>query len=191
MLIQRAGTGTRPPPGFTKPFWSHLVERWDAGAGKIRLPLPVLGPTTITMGHDDSEADDYTVNGHIAVEGPERIVDREFGWDNESPARRVKVGKFKAEWSPVTNAQFERFWRSENSKGNVVAMPASWVLEGEAVMVRSHHESIQRSRGLLCHDVGANGVRPRIDGHRETLGRLDVVRRLAQVRAGKGGTTAY
>lgn len=137
MLIQRAGTGTRPPPGFTKPFWSHLVERWDAGAGKIRLPLPVLGPTTITMGHDDSEADDYTVNGHIAVEGPERIVDREFGWDNESPARRVKVGKFKAEWSPVTNAQFERFWRSENSKGNVVAMPASWVLEGEAVMVRT------------------------------------------------------
>ena len=57
MLIQRAGTGTLPPPGFTTPPWKTLVQQWNS------IPNPssrtvTLGPDTLVMGHDDSEADD-------------------------------------------------------------------------------------------------------------------------------------
>lgn len=121
MLIQRACSGTLPPPGFTVPPWEELAEQWAS------LPAPstctvVVGSASVTLGHDDSEEDDKlphlsetTVQGHT------------FGWDNESPVRPVQVGAFKAEWRPVTNGEFERFWRGPG-KG-IVEVPKSWVVD--------------------------------------------------------------
>ena len=120
MLIQRAGTGMLPPPGFASPPWETLVAQWDA------IPPPTsetvqLGPCTITLGHDDQEPDDLlpTLEHDVGV--------HEFGWDNESPARAVQIGAFRVAWRPVTNGEFLAFWRGAGK--SKVDMPASWVLD--------------------------------------------------------------
>ncbi|KAF8635186.1 hypothetical protein AX17_003962 [Amanita inopinata Kibby_2008] len=129
MLLQRAGCGTLPPPGFVTPPWMALHQQWSA------IPNPstsgvVLGPETVLLGHDDCEGDDddlddkkFNVNGHT------------FGWDNESPARCVNVGRFRAEWRPVTNGEFELFWR----KNQHVSIPKSWCIENGEVKVRTFY----------------------------------------------------
>ncbi|KAF7349800.1 DUF323 domain-containing protein [Mycena venus] len=74
-LLQRAGTGTIPPPGFTPPSWESLAETWNSASEPDSESSAVtLGPTTITLGHDDNEADD-------ALAGD--VAGHEFGWDNE------------------------------------------------------------------------------------------------------------
>lgn len=128
MLMQRAGSGTLPPPGFTVPPWEALAEQWNS------IPLPssstvLVGPATLVLGHHDSEAED----GLPSV--VENVKDHTFGWDNESPARTVQVGAFKTEWRPVTNREFETF-RNNQSKG-VVDFPKSWVDEDGEIKVRT------------------------------------------------------
>ncbi|KAF6760178.1 DUF323 domain-containing protein [Ephemerocybe angulata] len=128
MLIQRAGTGTLPPPGFQTPEWSMLSEQWR------HTPPPStafasLGPTTLTLGHDDSEADD----GDAAFNNLDDITNRAYGWDNESPARVVEVGAFKAEWRPISNVDYMDFWRASDER----EMPKSWVEESGEIKVRT------------------------------------------------------
>lgn len=128
MLIQRAGTGTLPPPGFTVPPWEDLKHQWSS------IPTPstetvVVGPASVILGHQDSEADD---------ERPEFVEDvqgHNFGWDNESPERHVTVDAFKAEWRPVSNHEFQQFWLGEGKRLGV-QMPKSWVIaEDEDIKV--------------------------------------------------------
>ncbi|OBZ71212.1 hypothetical protein A0H81_08707 [Grifola frondosa] len=126
MLLQRAGTGTLPPTGFSPPVWSVLAESWE------RLPAPdtltvTLGPETLTVGHDDSEAEDDTTD----------VAGHEFGWDNEHPKRTVHVPEFKIEWRPVTNGEFYEFFIGEGKEQ--VQLPASWVeIDGE-MLVRTFY----------------------------------------------------
>ncbi|KAI0640552.1 C-type lectin protein [Trametes meyenii] len=134
MLIQRAGTGMLPPPGFAPPPWDALATQWDA------IPPPAsstvtLGPAELVMGHDDQEPDDVLPALEHDVAG------HEFGWDNESPQRVVQVGKFSVEWRPVTNGEFEAFWRGEGA--GHVDMPASWVEEGGEVKVRTLYGPVE------------------------------------------------
>jgi L-histidine Nalpha-methyltransferase / hercynylcysteine S-oxide synthase len=124
MLIQRAGTGTLPPPGFTLPPWTLLAIQWDA-APVPDAALPVLGPTTVFLGHEDSELDDF---GSLAQEVNAHV----FGWDNENPTRAVAVGAFRAEWRPISNQEYLRFW---DAGGRNTAMPASWLEDGGEIMV--------------------------------------------------------
>ncbi|KAF5382668.1 hypothetical protein D9615_002725 [Tricholomella constricta] len=125
MLLQRAGTGTLPPPGFTAPPWSSLAATWSS-APQPKTQTVTLGPAEITLGHDDAEADDDT----LVVEG------HEFGWDNEQPKRVALVGRFEISWRPVTNGQFYEFYNGEG-KGKV-QFPASWVQEkGGEIKVRT------------------------------------------------------
>ncbi|KIY66916.1 hypothetical protein CYLTODRAFT_454937 [Cylindrobasidium torrendii FP15055 ss-10] len=122
MLIQRAGTGTLPPPGFTVPPWHLLKEQWS------NTPAPtsdtvILGPATLAIGHDDSEADDFSPEFEYQVHA------HEFGWDNESPARTVSVGAFRASWRPVSNGEFLAFLEGPG-KGKV-QVPRTWESERE------------------------------------------------------------
>ncbi|OSX56507.1 hypothetical protein POSPLADRAFT_1186655 [Postia placenta MAD-698-R-SB12] len=119
MLLQRAGTGTIPPSGFSPPVWDVLAESWDR-APPPKTDIMTLEPATLTIGHDDDEADDASTD----------IAGHEFGWDNEHPKREVHVGKFKIECRPVTNGEFYEYY---NDKGkDVVDFPASWIqVEGE------------------------------------------------------------
>ncbi|EGO00865.1 hypothetical protein SERLA73DRAFT_105312 [Serpula lacrymans var. lacrymans S7.3] len=127
MLIQRAGTGTLPPPGFTIPPWAALSEQWNNSLEPLSAPTVTLGPTTVVLGHDDSEGDDLMSGISESVDG------HEFGWDNESPARAIEVKQFKIDWRPVTNGEFHDFWKISG----LVKMPASWVQEDENIKVRT------------------------------------------------------
>ena len=127
MLLQRAGTGTIPPSGFSPPVWSILAESW------ARAPQPntrsiTLGPSTVMLGHNDDEADDASTD----------VATHEFGWDNEHPRRQVEVGEFKIEWRPVSNGEFYA-WYVDKGK-DVVQFPASWVeVNGEMHVRLSHY----------------------------------------------------
>ena len=118
MLIQRAGTGTLPPPGFQSPNWDALVEQWSMNPAPS-TSAALVGPANLTMGHDDSEADDK-----LAFD-PVEIADHTFGWDNESPARIVHVKQFKADWRPITNLEYENFCLSTGRQD----LPKSWTQE--------------------------------------------------------------
>lgn len=147
MLIQRAGTGTLPPPGFAAPSRSQLSAQWDA------IPAPstetvTLGDCDLIMGHDDLESDD------LLLENEHDVANHVFGWDNESPKRVVHVKKFQVEWRPVTNGEFLAFWKKMDGK---IAMPPSWVEEdGEIkvcmkpLMVRSTQLTLYDFRSEHC-----------------------------------------
>jgi formylglycine-generating enzyme required for sulfatase activity len=119
MLLQRAGTGTLPPPGFTPPPWASLASNWDASPQPVSSTV-ILGPATVSIGHDDFESDDGI------PEKASHVRDHEFGWDNESPKREVHVEEFQIEWRPVTNGQFYEFYKQQQDKGQL-QFPASWV----------------------------------------------------------------
>ena len=123
MLLQRGGAGTIPPPGFAPPSWTSLTKIWDAAPKQI-CPTVTLGPATVSLGHDDLEADDIDPVKCLKVDR------HEFGWDNESPKRDKYVEEFCIEWRPVTNGQFYDFYVSGGQEK--VKLPASWVeFEGE------------------------------------------------------------
>lgn len=122
MLLQRARTGTIAPTGFITPQWDILSSAWDSAPISTTTSVK-LGPATISLGHNDDEADDETadVDGH------------EFGWDNEHPKREVHVKEFRIEWRPVTNGEFFDFYQGRGR--GLVTFPASWVQVGKEVQV--------------------------------------------------------
>ena len=121
MLLQRAGTGTVPPPGFVVPPWSSLAATW-ASAPPPKAETVTLGPALVSLGHDDAEAEDNSLD-----------IDHEFGWDNEHPKRNVQVERFEISWRPVTNMQFYQFYLGEGK--DKVQLPKSWVEEDEEIKV--------------------------------------------------------
>lgn len=133
MLLQRAGTGTLPPFGFAPPDWASLSAIWDSTPTPKQTTV-TLGPATITLGHDDDEAEDMLPDKANDVGG------HEFGWDNEHPKREVSVGEFRIEWRPVTNGQFYEFYKGRN--GQDLQMPASWVEQDGEIHVSTFVLSI-------------------------------------------------
>ncbi|KAF8798917.1 DUF323 domain-containing protein [Phlegmacium glaucopus] len=126
MLVQRAGSGTLPPNGFITPPWTSLAEDWNT-APALQSKTVTLGPATVSLGHDDKEADD---------DDPRSLVEgHEFGWDNEHPKRQVDIGPFKIEWRPVTNGEFYQFYTGAGH--DKVSFPASWVDHGGLTKVRT------------------------------------------------------
>ncbi|KAK0201959.1 DUF323 domain-containing protein [Desarmillaria ectypa] len=125
MLLQRAGTGVLPPPGFATPNWEPLSEKW-AAEPKPFSPTVTLSPATVTLGHDDVEVEDAQASD---------VATHEYGWDNEHPTRQVHVEEFRIEWRPVTNGEFYEFYKSENGKN--IQVPASWVQVSGAMQVRT------------------------------------------------------
>lgn len=125
MLLQKTGEpdGTLPPPGFSTPPWESLAEQWDASLPLQELTV-TLGPSVITLGHDDLESDDKDSEKMHLVDGVE------FGWDNEHPKREVVVEQFRISWRPVTNGEYFEFWKTEGH--GVVEFPPSWIeMDGE------------------------------------------------------------
>lgn len=135
MLLQRAGSGTIPPPGFTTPPWESLLTSWNA-APKPFSPTVVIEATTVILGIDDIETDDVVkaldLEGHV------------FGWDNESPSRRVSVDAFRISWRPVTNGEFFKFYTSITK--DKAELPASWVKrENGEIQVRTLYGPVPMS----------------------------------------------
>lgn len=138
MLLQRAGTGTLPPPGFSPPDWLSLSAGWDS-APEPESSTVTLGPAIVKIGHDDSEPEDLT---------SATAADHEFGWDNEHPRREVAVGEFNITWRPVTNGQFYEFYKSKD--GQNLEMPASWIEKnGQMHVSRAHPVNLSIARTLI------------------------------------------
>ncbi|EJD07989.1 uncharacterized protein FOMMEDRAFT_73812 [Fomitiporia mediterranea MF3/22] len=135
MLVQRAGSGTLPPPGFTTPPWTALAEQWAC------IPAPstssvTLGPAVLVMGHDDAESDD------LLPELEDDVQEHEFGWDNESPRREVQVGRFRVDWRPITNGEYFAFWEQSRTADDI---PGSWVENNGQILVRTLYSPIPMS----------------------------------------------
>lgn len=166
MLIQRAGTGTLPPPGFTVPPWAALAEKW-ASIPSPSTPHVTLGPTTLVMGHDDAECDDSEPGI------PEDVRGHAFGWDNESPRREVQVDRFRAEWRPISNSGFYAFWIKV---GRPDGMPGSWIEQnGQMLVSRPYFFSARRPETDRAFP-GSYRLRPRPNVYRGKLARSRLIR---------------
>lgn len=130
MLMQRAGSGTVPPPGFTTPPWTSLRNKWAAALSPSSSSV-VIDAQHLTVGHDDSESDDILSELSLDIEN------HEFGWDNESPRREIVVGSFKIDWRPITNGEYFAYRKTLLDAGGTVALPASWVEEDGSISVRT------------------------------------------------------
>lgn len=117
MLVQRAGTGTIPPPDFSPPHWESLVAQWQSEP-KPDVATVEIGPATVTLGINDIEAEDADPAKRCD------FADHIFGWDNESPSRQAEVRAFRIEWRPVTNGDFYEFYKGAGQ--GRVEFPASW-----------------------------------------------------------------
>jgi len=112
------------PPGFTPPDWDSLAREWDATAeahSKYSEPIEYSTPQTITIGHDDYEDEDFF---HPFSE------DHQYGWDNESPSRKVVVKPFKLESATITNQEYLEFILEGLSDSEPIpdlVIPGSWV----------------------------------------------------------------
>ncbi|KAL1407321.1 hypothetical protein Q8F55_006743 [Vanrija albida] len=122
---------TRPPTAV--PQWDVLKAHWaaersaaTAKGAKLILEVP---ETTVTLGHDDLEADDTASSWK----------EHEFGWDNEHPEHRVAVQAFRVDALPISNGQYRRFLDVTGKLPYLVGAtaPASWVQVNGEWHVRS------------------------------------------------------
>jgi formylglycine-generating enzyme required for sulfatase activity len=143
MLIQRAGEeeGTRPPPGIPPPDWEALQVQWNRRkeVESVQEAKCTLGPSSVTLGHDDAETEDYR------SESPMYDEFHEFGWDNEHPKRTVDVKKFTIERKPISNGEYHEFW----SKKKGAKPPANWIVNESGVQVSVVALTISNSN--ICH----------------------------------------
>ncbi|KAG1842992.1 C-type lectin protein [Suillus subalutaceus] len=133
MLVQRAGTGTIPPPDFSPPHWESLAAQWQA-APKPDVATVEIGPSTVTLGINDIEAEDADPAKRCD------FADHIFGWDNESPSRQAEVKAFRIEWRPVTNGDFYEFYKGAGQ--GKVEFPASWEDRNGETCVRTLYGSV-------------------------------------------------
>ena len=133
MLIQKAGDpdGTQRPAGFLPPVREVLARHDSWAEDHIGKPVATVSmePSTISLGHNDSESDDLLSD---IVDS----TDHEYGWDNERPQREVKITKpVKIETRPILNGEYLAFWK-EHRKG--MDLPASWIMTpNNDIQVRS------------------------------------------------------
>jgi formylglycine-generating enzyme required for sulfatase activity len=139
MLIQRTPPSTVHPQTVAPhsfPTPPHeLIALQHAANPAPSTPYAELGPATFTVGIDDPEPADLSTSDKSQLEmTSEDVKAHVIGWDNESPRREMKVGKFKAEWRGVTNGEFYDFWKKQNagakSEKEKLSMPGSWVEMG-------------------------------------------------------------
>jgi formylglycine-generating enzyme required for sulfatase activity len=134
MLVQRAGSGIVPPPTVT-PDWETLATVWDKEvlATKGAPEVVRIGPSEVTLGHDDFEAEDAS-----APDGWKSHY--EFGWDNEHPRRTTSIGAVDVSTRPITNGDYLAYLASIGKAENI---PASWVrIDGET-RVRTLYGPVQ------------------------------------------------
>ncbi|TLD17961.1 uncharacterized protein PgNI_01802 [Pyricularia grisea] len=104
MLLQ--SDRTLPPPGVVTPEFEKMAI--EARAKRVPNQWFEIPATEIIIGLEDPE-DSTDSNGH-------------FGWDNEKPQRKARVGTFQAKARPITNQEYAAYMY----ENNVDKIPASW-----------------------------------------------------------------
>ncbi|KNE95880.1 hypothetical protein PSTG_10797 [Puccinia striiformis f. sp. tritici PST-78] len=112
------------PSEFTPPDWHSLAQEWNSTAEAQSEEFELIEYKTsqmITVGHDDLEADDSSSPFSEA---------HEYGWDNESPSRKVEVKPFKLEPATINNQEYLDFAIEGLPEAEPVPhhlIPESWV----------------------------------------------------------------
>ncbi|KAI0020583.1 C-type lectin protein [Xylariomycetidae sp. FL0641] len=97
---------TLPPPHTARPDFEAMAR--EARHARVDNEWFDVPDQELTVGMDDPE-DDEESNGH-------------FGWDNEKPARLVKVPGFQAKGRPITNQEYAQYMYDTK----MTTIPASW-----------------------------------------------------------------
>lgn len=160
MLAQ--SSHTLPPKGFLAPDWALLSRQWDEmdaklGGQEAREQLLNFKPDVITLGHDDDDSQDF----NFVVSKPSENIaklnlqlgDPEFGWDNESPQRQVKVNAFSISAAPICNEQYLQFLQATSSK----EIPSSWIMIGNVPYVKTVYGAVDMKVARLW-PVQASGT---------------------------------
>ncbi|ORY82904.1 histidine-specific methyltransferase [Leucosporidium creatinivorum] len=142
-IALQACTSLNSPAGFSIPDFPSLSRSW---AQRIAARGPSRGQSiltfssgTITLGHDDSEADDESATYDPA---------HEYGWDVENPKREVAFGEFNIDALPVTNGEYLAWMRKEGKGAESEWFPASWAWKGKkGVEVRKEDVRIKTLYG--------------------------------------------
>lgn len=110
------------------PQWDVLCAEWadlwsSALAAGANVRTIDVRATTVTLGHDDLEADDDA----------DATATHEFGWDNEHPRHAVTTKAFRAQALPITNGEYLSYLvQTKNT-----TTPASWVEDDGEFCVRT------------------------------------------------------
>ncbi|KAG8986883.1 hypothetical protein FRB94_007947 [Tulasnella sp. JGI-2019a] len=132
MLLQKAGDegGTIPPTGFIPPAWEILSQQkeWSDDLASSPPSTVVIGPADVPLGHDDFEAEDAAKD---SIAGLVNGAEYQFGWDNESPRRIVKLDKaIRVETRPILISEYHAFWKKgQDGTDGCRKLPASWILD--------------------------------------------------------------
>lgn len=118
MLVQSPNIS--PPRGFAAPKWVNKQNSTPAAFTPLSPANMIhVDSGTVTLGHDDLEADDNQ---------QELSSGTVFGWDNEHPKREVTVGNFTIQSRPVTNGEYLKYLQDND---RLDRFPESWIRESE------------------------------------------------------------
>ncbi|KAK2067662.1 hypothetical protein P8C59_001377 [Phyllachora maydis] len=126
---------TLPPPHAARPDFEKLAAR--AEAARVPNPWFDIPAQIITIGMDDPE-DGTDPNLH-------------YGWDNEKPARQVRVHAFQAQGRPMTNEEYAQYMCDKH----IADLPASWA----HALEKDGHQAPVTTNG------NANGANGHANGH--------------------------
>ncbi|CAO3676522.1 unnamed protein product [Rhizopus stolonifer] len=124
MLMQ--SPNTLPPKGVSIPSWKLSVNQENNVVSLLDAPtLKVPAAGTAILGRNDSETADFD---------PSSKEVQVFGWDNESPQRRINnVSSFDIQTRPVTNGEYLAYIQ----RANLLTIPASWLKKDNQIYVRT------------------------------------------------------
>lgn len=184
MLVQ--SPNTLAPEGFTAPDWNTLARQWDAawerqGGQAAQDHVLNFKAAEITLGHNDDDAQDSKFVASRPSSNVNEVNDQlgkpEFGWDNESPARKVWTDAFSISALPITNGQYLDYLQKTGSKET----PPSWVyvandprvktVYGAVSMKAAQHWPVQASATQL--EAFAKWKGGRLPSHAELRRFLD------------------
>ncbi|GAA99435.1 uncharacterized protein L969DRAFT_93896 [Mixia osmundae IAM 14324] len=117
-MLAQIGDRINAPAGFAEPDWSALAKRWDdsvTAEGDLRSSEVSFEATELEYGHDDDDSADADIDYDAA---------HEFGWDNESPVRRVQVDSFSISLLPISNLEYSSFVQTQS---DATLIPSSWI----------------------------------------------------------------
>ncbi|KAI9821822.1 MAG: hypothetical protein M1827_002404 [Pycnora praestabilis] len=112
-----------PPPGTMKPDFVGLAR--SANSEAVPNKWITIPENQIVLGLEDPENDSGT--------------DRYFGWDNEKPARTIKVPTFTAKARPISNSDYAQYLDNTQK----TSIPASW-FDGSSAKRETHSKGFTR-----------------------------------------------
>ena len=154
MCAQIAPGKLQCPPGFATPDWVYLSAQWDAEVAAeqrdTRSQVIKFEASDIDVGHDDFDHQDAQTAYDAGYE---------FGWDNESPKRKVHVDSFHVSLLPISNADYLKFFEESGCPDKL--LPGSWVRRsgdengyGVKVLISPNVVSLEHAKYWPCMASG-------------------------------------